>query len=220
MAYQTNQHHTPHNCEPVPVTKAGRRYLPKLTAVGAVALGILSAVEVPVARAQDMSNGADNFYKSDKVTVQKVTFKNQYQMNVAGNLFIPKDLEPGREAPRHRRRAPDGRGEGAERQPLRHEDGRAGLRHPVARPALLGRERGPAAQRRLAGHLRRGLQRRGGLPGHAAVRRPGADRRHRDLRQRELRHQRGQDRPAHEGRSRPSACTTWGPPTATRSGSR
>jgi uncharacterized protein len=41
---------------------------------------------------QDMSNGADNFYKSDKVTVQKVTFKNQYQMNVAGNLFIPKDL--------------------------------------------------------------------------------------------------------------------------------
>lgn len=41
---------------------------------------------------QDMSNGADNFYKSDKVNVQKVTFKNQYQMNVTGNLFIPKDL--------------------------------------------------------------------------------------------------------------------------------
>ena len=35
--------------------------------------------------------GADNFYKSDKVTVQKVTFKNQYQMTVAGNLFLPKD---------------------------------------------------------------------------------------------------------------------------------
>jgi hypothetical protein len=34
-----------------------------------------------------MSNGANNFYKSDKVTVQKVTFKNQYQMYVAGNLF-------------------------------------------------------------------------------------------------------------------------------------
>ena len=39
-----------------------------------------------------MSNGADNFYTSDKVTVQKVTFKNQYNMNVAGNLFTPKDL--------------------------------------------------------------------------------------------------------------------------------
>ncbi|WNP36667.1 alpha/beta hydrolase [Enterobacter kobei] len=41
----------------------------------------------------DLSNGADNFYKSDKVTQQKVTFKNQYQMNVVGNLFIPKGME-------------------------------------------------------------------------------------------------------------------------------
>ncbi|MBV7493971.1 alpha/beta hydrolase [Pseudomonas sp. PDM24] len=40
----------------------------------------------------DMSNGADNFYKSEKVTVEKVTFKNQYGMKVAGNLFTPKDL--------------------------------------------------------------------------------------------------------------------------------
>lgn len=40
----------------------------------------------------DMSDGADNFYKSDKVTQQKVTFKNQYQMNVTGNLFTPKDM--------------------------------------------------------------------------------------------------------------------------------
>lgn len=42
----------------------------------------------------DMSNGADNFYKSDKVTVEKVTFNNQYGMKVAGNLFTPKDLDP------------------------------------------------------------------------------------------------------------------------------
>lgn len=42
----------------------------------------------------DMSNGADNFYKSDRVTVQKVTFKNQYGMKVAGNLFSPNDLDP------------------------------------------------------------------------------------------------------------------------------
>jgi fermentation-respiration switch protein FrsA (DUF1100 family) len=39
-----------------------------------------------------MSNGADNFYRSDKVILQKVDFKNQYQMKVVGNLFIPKDL--------------------------------------------------------------------------------------------------------------------------------
>ena len=43
-------------------------------------------------RAQDMSNGADNFYTSEKVTMQKVTFNNQYKMKVAGNLFIPKGL--------------------------------------------------------------------------------------------------------------------------------
>src|SRR4051812_40224891 len=34
--------------------------------------------------------GADNFYKSDRVTAQKVTFQNQYQMKVVGNLFLPK----------------------------------------------------------------------------------------------------------------------------------
>jgi len=40
--------------------------------------------------AADMSNGADNFYTSDRVTVQKVTFKNQYQMNVAGIYSFPR----------------------------------------------------------------------------------------------------------------------------------
>src|SRR6058998_2159865 len=47
----------------------------------------------------DMSNGADNFYKSDKVTAQKVTFKNQYKMTVAGNLFIPKNLNKNTKNP-------------------------------------------------------------------------------------------------------------------------
>lgn len=40
----------------------------------------------------DMSHGADNFFKSDKVTMQKVSFSNQYKMKVVGNLFIPKNL--------------------------------------------------------------------------------------------------------------------------------
>lgn len=38
-----------------------------------------------------MPTGADNFYTSDKVTIEKVTFRNQYQMEVAGNLVRPKD---------------------------------------------------------------------------------------------------------------------------------
>lgn len=41
----------------------------------------------------DMSDGADNFYKSDKVIQQKVTFKNQYQMRIVGDLFMPKGME-------------------------------------------------------------------------------------------------------------------------------
>jgi fermentation-respiration switch protein FrsA (DUF1100 family) len=47
----------------------------------------------------DMSNGADNFYTSDQVSVQKVIFKNQYQMSVAGNLFVPKALARNVKAP-------------------------------------------------------------------------------------------------------------------------
>src|SRR5215208_1081402 len=46
----------------------------------------------PSLAAGDISNGADNFYTSDRVDVQQVSFKNQYGMNVAGNLFVPKDL--------------------------------------------------------------------------------------------------------------------------------
>jgi len=53
----------------------------------------LTTSALAVAVAADMSNGADNFYQSDKVTAQKVTFKNQYHMTVAGNLFVPKNLD-------------------------------------------------------------------------------------------------------------------------------
>lgn len=36
---------------------------------------------------------ADNFYKSDWVKVEKVSFSNQYKMKVAGNLFLPKTMK-------------------------------------------------------------------------------------------------------------------------------
>src|SRR3974377_517825 len=52
-----------------------------------------------IACAAGMSNGADNFYKSDKVTMQKVAFKNQYNMKVVGNLFVPKDLKQNTKNP-------------------------------------------------------------------------------------------------------------------------
>jgi uncharacterized protein len=46
-----------------------------------------------------MSHSANNFYASDKVTVQKVAFKNQYRMTVVGNLFVPKSLDKGKRNP-------------------------------------------------------------------------------------------------------------------------
>lgn len=87
-----------------------RRGLRQLTGAGVTALALLAATACttsqpttnsapavqPIADLEsgDTSRGADNFYTSDRVTRQPVTFKNQYQMGVAGNLFIPKNLAP------------------------------------------------------------------------------------------------------------------------------
>lgn len=43
--------------------------------------------------------GADNFYKSDAVNIEKVSFKNQYNMEVAGNLVSPKQRDRSGKAP-------------------------------------------------------------------------------------------------------------------------
>jgi uncharacterized protein len=77
----------------------GRRNALRLAGLGVVTLGVMPIVNASNAKAQDMSNGANNFYISDKVNRQKVTFKDQYQMNVAGNLFTPKSLDRSVKAP-------------------------------------------------------------------------------------------------------------------------
>lgn len=41
----------------------------------------------------------DNFYKSDAVNIEKVSFLNQYKMKVAGNLFLPKDMKADERRP-------------------------------------------------------------------------------------------------------------------------
>ena len=101
----------------------GRRNLLKVTGAGVAALGMTSILNIPFAKAQDMSNGANNFYTSDRVTLQKVTFKNQYQMKVAGNSFHSQEPQPEYERTRDRRRPSDGCGEGAKRESLCHENG-------------------------------------------------------------------------------------------------
>jgi len=42
------------------------------------------------AGAADMSHGANNFFKSDQVSLERVIFKNQFQMTTVGNLYLPR----------------------------------------------------------------------------------------------------------------------------------
>ena len=104
----SDEHGTEDDQEDDPTGRQGPWRLMKF-AGGAAALGVLAtAACAPSERTTaspapaqptaslapgDTSRGADNFYTSDRVTVQKVTFKNQYQMNVTGNLFVPNDLD-------------------------------------------------------------------------------------------------------------------------------
>ncbi len=83
-----------------------RRNLMRLTGAGAAAVGLASAagLATPVQafastsasrkdlEPGDTSNGADNFYTSDQVTVRKISFKNRYEMKVVGNLYVPNNL--------------------------------------------------------------------------------------------------------------------------------
>ncbi|KAF3033537.1 hypothetical protein E8E11_000392 [Didymella keratinophila] len=55
-------------------------------------LGAVATISTVPAVAQNLSFGANNFYKSNTVKLQPITFPNQYQMAVAGNLFVSKNL--------------------------------------------------------------------------------------------------------------------------------
>jgi fermentation-respiration switch protein FrsA (DUF1100 family) len=75
-----------------------RRDFLKLKGINVGAAGFMAMTGTSVFAANtkaspDMSTGADNFYTSNKVTLRKVSFKNQYQMKVVGNLFVPKALD-------------------------------------------------------------------------------------------------------------------------------
>jgi fermentation-respiration switch protein FrsA (DUF1100 family) len=68
--------------------------LSSIAAAASAASRAASAVPpTPHVQSGDRSSGADNFYKSAKVTVQKVSFDNQYKMKVVGNLFMPKGMD-------------------------------------------------------------------------------------------------------------------------------
>jgi uncharacterized protein len=87
-----------------PSLNFGRRDFLRLTGTALTVLGVVATAGSAAFAAEagyvpDLSNGADNFYRSDRVNVQRVTFKNQYGMLVAGNLFTPKALDRKTQSP-------------------------------------------------------------------------------------------------------------------------
>jgi fermentation-respiration switch protein FrsA (DUF1100 family) len=93
---------SPHDGGP----SAPRRTFIKRASASLVALSSLVASGVQAAQPRPASSArstapaikgqvpadADNFYRSPTVTSRKVRFKNQYDMDVAGNLFVPNNL--------------------------------------------------------------------------------------------------------------------------------
>lgn len=57
-----------------------------------IAQGIVTLITVIPASAQNLSYGADNFYRSEYVAVQPIRFKTAYNTTVAGNLFTSRNI--------------------------------------------------------------------------------------------------------------------------------
>lgn len=93
----------------IDITEDGgrRRNFLKNTTVGLAALGALSvtgtsafAAEKGVASSfPTPPTGADNFYVSDKVDIEKVSFRDQYTMRIVGNLVTPKNINRKNRSP-------------------------------------------------------------------------------------------------------------------------
>ncbi|BCR90155.1 alpha/beta hydrolase [Aspergillus chevalieri] len=63
------------------------------------ALGMMLPIHQMSAWAQNLSYGADNFYRSDIVTVTPVTFQDQYRTTIRRNLFTRHNLSHSVESP-------------------------------------------------------------------------------------------------------------------------
>ncbi len=87
-----------------------------------------------------MSNGADNFYKSKKVNKKKVSFENQYNMKVAGNLFVPKGLNKKNKNPAIIVGHPMGAVKEQSANLYAQKMAEKGIRYPVIGFIFLGRE--------------------------------------------------------------------------------
>lgn len=70
-----------------------------ITAIGMMAFSSSSVLAAQPQPTYTTPDGANNFYKSDKVTIQKITFRNQYNMQVTGNLIVPKNIDRKLQSP-------------------------------------------------------------------------------------------------------------------------
>ena len=70
----------------------------KMATRSIAALGVMAAY-TRASMAQNLSYGADNFYQSDIVTVQPITFQSLYQTAIQGNLFTLNNLSHSIESP-------------------------------------------------------------------------------------------------------------------------
>jgi fermentation-respiration switch protein FrsA (DUF1100 family) len=71
----------------------------KFVANSVAALGMMFIANTMLATAQNMSYGANNFYRSDNVTARSITFLDQYKMTIVGNLFTSNNLDLSASAP-------------------------------------------------------------------------------------------------------------------------
>lgn len=60
---------------------------------------LLTTAFLSMQNASFAQGDADNFYTSDRVTREKVSFRNQYGMNVGAHLFLPADRTDGERLP-------------------------------------------------------------------------------------------------------------------------
>lgn len=70
-----------------------------LAAIGLMTVCHGTALAAESGKAVTSAQGADNFYQSTQVSIQKVRFKNQYNMEIVGNLVTPKQLNRSTQNP-------------------------------------------------------------------------------------------------------------------------
>ncbi|KAI8716074.1 AB hydrolase-1 domain-containing protein [Fusarium sp. LHS14.1] len=64
-----------------------------------VAVGVMALVNAMAATAQNLSFGADNFYRSPDVQILPITFPTQFHTTISANLFYPRSLSRNDETP-------------------------------------------------------------------------------------------------------------------------